>query len=76
VGLIRAAIRDPEFLIRSAALYQIDSLNDQKQFVPALQEFVPALQDIAQRDPFMIPGEARYPLKDRAKRLLEKIANR
>ncbi len=75
LSLIRTAIRDKEFLIRSAALYQIDNLSDQKQFAPALQEFVPALQEMAQRDPFTIPGEARYPLRDRVKKLLDKIAN-
>jgi hypothetical protein len=74
LSLIRTAVHDSEYALRSAALYQIDNLHDQKQFVPALREFVPALQDMAQRDPFSIPRENRYPLRDRAKKLLEEIA--
>ncbi|MBZ5634841.1 MAG: hypothetical protein LAO55_17100 [Acidobacteriia bacterium] len=75
LGLIRTAIHDREFLIRSAALYQIDNLTDQKEFAPALQEFVPALEEMAQRDPFVLQRETRYPLRDRAKKLLDKITN-
>jgi hypothetical protein len=75
VGLIRAAIQDKEFLIRSAAVYQIDNLTDQKELARALQEFVPVLQEMAQRDPFIVQGQTNYPLRDRAKKLLDKITN-
>ena len=75
LDLIRKAISDKEFLIRSAALYQIDNLTAQNEFVPALHEFVPALQEMAQRDPFTIPGQSNYPLRDRAKKLVNNITN-
>ena len=69
LGLIRMAIRDPEFLLRSAALYAIDDLAEDRE------EFVPVLQDMAEHDPFTISRENRYPMRDRAKSLLEKIAS-
>jgi hypothetical protein len=75
LSLIRTAVRDKEFLIRSAALYQIDNLSDEQPFASALQEFVPVLRDMAQRDPFTIAREARYPLRVRAQKLLDKLAN-
>jgi hypothetical protein len=70
--IIRTAITDPEFMVRSAALYKVEDLTDREQFLPALRE-------MAQHDPFTIPvetpGETSYPLRIRAKKLLEKIAN-
>lgn len=74
LALIRNALRDREFLIRSAALYQIDNLHGEKQYATSLREFIPALQDMAQRDPFIVQGETNYPLRARAKVLLDKLA--
>ncbi len=72
--LIRMAIRDPEYVLRSSALYAIENLSDEQQFVPALKALMPALQDMSQHDPYLSSFTAHYPLRERATKLLEKIA--
>lgn len=67
IALIRAAIGDPEFLVRSSALRAIEKLDD-------WQPFLPALQEMAEHDPFIVPGKSGYPLRVRAKKLLDKSA--
>jgi len=67
IAIIRAAISDPEYLVRSRALRAIEGLDDQNQFLPALRE-------IAEHDPFMVPGESVYPLRVSARDLLHKLA--
>jgi hypothetical protein len=67
IAVIRAAITDPEFLVRSSALRGIEDPGDWKPFVPALQE-------MAEHDAFIVPGESDYPLRVKAKELLDKIA--
>ncbi len=74
LNLIRAALKDKEFLMRSAALSQIDILSADPRYTAALQEFVPALQEMAQNDPFLMPGDtSNYPLRRRAKASLAKL---
>jgi len=67
--MIRTSLADPAFTVRSSALWAIDGLDD-------AAEFVPALQAMAEHDPFTLPSESRYPLRDEAKQLLAKIASR
>ncbi len=67
ISIIRATITDPEFLVRSSALDAIEGLDDLKQFLPALRE-------MAEHDPFIVPGESVYPLRVSAQELLDKIA--
>lgn len=67
LALIQDALADPEFLVRSAAVYAIDNLSwDRRQFAPVLEK-------IARQDPFIAPGQTDYPLRVRAKKLLESI---
>jgi len=73
LGLIRTAIRDPEYVLRSSAVSAIENLSDQKQFVSALQDLMPALQDMSRHDPYLSSFANRYPLRERATKLLEKI---
>ncbi len=67
IAIIRGAISDPEFLVRSRALRAIEGLDDWKQFLPILRE-------MTEHDPFIEPGESDYPLRVRAQKLLDKIA--
>ena len=67
LALVQPALRDSEFLVRTSAISAIERLSDREQFVPALEE-------LAQHDPFKVPGEADYPIRTQAKRLLDKIA--
>ena len=72
LALVKPALKDGEFLIRSSALFAIERLSDREQFVPALEE-------LAQNDPFKLPGKADdggelYPIRLQAKRLLDEIA--
>ncbi len=67
LSMIRAASSDPDFAVRSSALDAIEDLDDRAQFVPALEE-------IAEHDSFVVPGQSAFPLRARAKQLLEKIA--
>ena len=68
LSLIHTAITDADGLMRETALWAIENLatGDQGQFVPVLQE-------MAERDPFILPGQTHYRLRDRAKKLLDKI---
>jgi len=66
--IIRSALTDKEFLVRSDALYKVEDLADRQKFVPELQE-------MAQHDPFKVPGDTGYPLRARASLLLEKITS-
>jgi hypothetical protein len=78
-GLLHLAIVGPESPVRSSALFQMDILSGDEQFASALREFVPALRNMAQRDPVALQepdGHYRYPLRDKAARLLEKLATR
>ena len=60
--------------MRSAALYAIDNLRADTQFSEGLQEFVPTIRRIAQSDPFEVePGKGNYPLRFRARELLQKL---
>jgi hypothetical protein len=69
VSLIRMAIHDREFLVRSVALYAIDNFGaDREQFLPALKE-------MAEHDPFQVPGQTNYPLRTSAGKLLQETAN-
>jgi hypothetical protein len=68
VEIIRTAITDQEYLARSSGLRAIEGLDDRKQFLPALKE-------MAEHDPFIVPGETVYPLRVRAQRLIDKISN-
>jgi hypothetical protein len=68
LDIIRAAIADPEFLVRSSAVSAIEGLADRARFVPALQE-------ILEHDPFIVPGQTKYPLRMRGAKLLQEIAN-
>jgi len=69
LGMIRAAIVDQTSLIRDNALWAIERLapEDQGQFLAVLQE-------MAQGDPFF--NSDHYPLRDRARNLLEMVAKR
>ena len=72
LALIQPALKDNEFLIRSSAIFAIERLKDREQFMPALEE-------LAQHDPFKLPGKADdggelYPIRLQAKRLLDEIA--
>jgi len=70
---LRSSLRDPDFVVRSAAISAVEYLDDR-------QEFVPTLRELAEHDPERIPGKSddggeHYPVRLEAKRLLEKIAN-
>ena len=72
LALVKPALKDSEFLIRTSAISAIERLSDREQFVPALEE-------LAQHDPFKLPGRADdggelYPIRLKAKRLLDEIA--
>jgi hypothetical protein len=74
--VLRFAIVNRRFSVRDTALYEIDHLLGDKQLAPALREFVPRLQNMAQQDPFVLQergGRNRYPLRHKAKSLLEKL---
>jgi hypothetical protein len=67
LSMIRTTLNDPEYLVRSSALSAIEDLNDRAQFARSLQE-------IGEHDPFIVPGETNYPLRTRARKLLQEIA--
>jgi hypothetical protein len=74
---IRSSLDDPAFLVRGSAIAAIEYLDNR-------EEFVPALQKLAQTDPVKLPGKPDdggdggqfYPLRQDARKLLRKIANR
>jgi hypothetical protein len=63
LDLIRSGLSDAEYMIRSAALDEVEQLKDKSQFVPALKE-------MAERDAFIVPGQTEYRLRVRARKLL------
>lgn len=70
LSLIHTAITDADGPMRETALWAIELLatGDQGQFVPVLQE-------MAERDPFILTSQTHYRLRDKAKKLLDKLAN-
>lgn len=75
VTAVLARIASQDLATRHAGLDDLIAMISDAQKLGFDPEYIPALQDMAQHDPFVIPGDARYPLRDRAKRLWEKIAN-
>jgi hypothetical protein len=69
LDIIRTALEDLHFVVRSMALEMIEKLSDRAQFSSALQ-------DMANHDPHIMeqPGKAPvYPLRNQAAVLLQKI---
>lgn len=62
--MIQTAMKDAEYLVRGSALLAIEGLDDR-------QPLASSLRDMAEHDPFIVPGEVEYPLRVRAKKLLE-----
>jgi hypothetical protein len=75
-GVLRSSLADRESVVRSGAISAIEYLDDREQFVPALEK-------LAASDPDTLPGKPFdggdggqfYPLRQKARRLLRKIAN-
>lgn len=70
---IRSSLEDPESVVRSSAISALEYLDSR-------EEFVLALKVLAEHDPAKLPGSADdggelYPVRLKARRLLNKIAN-
>jgi hypothetical protein len=71
-----SALARREFQVRESSVWTIEYLSDREEFVPKLKE-------IAERDPFVLPGKPDdggdggkfYPLRQNARRSLRMIAN-
>ncbi len=74
---LRAALASPAWNVRSSAIYAVESLDDRDEFVPILKE-------LAEHDPFKLPGQPRedgsigdhYFVRHSAKMVLESIAKK
>jgi len=71
-SILRASLQDPAFIVRNSAISAIE-------YLPNREELVPILSDLAEHDEQRLVVDASvgvvYPVRLKAKRLLQKIAN-